>query len=967
MKYIFDRLGFNEESSLYAYTRYQDIDLLPLRINRSLHEMEDSPYAICVIENKPLVLFFDKSINPSNVFKQCWNFSETPIIVIENEVDYEVYNGYEYIFNKEIFLLKPLEKDNFNYLSLLSGAYVANLNIEATNNRLDKKLLENIRDAREKLLNTGLADHKDIVNALIGRIIFIRYLVDRKVILNFNGEKKFLTNNDLKVILDEKNTTYLLFNYLKSKDGFNGDWFPIFDEEVNLINNKNLKVLQDLISGTEIKTGQASLFDIYDFSIIPIEFISNVYESFIGEDEQVKNGAYYTPTFLVDYILKYTIDQYFKENPAEYNCKILDPACGSGIFLVETLRKLVSQFETINERSIEPKEIVNLVKDNIYAIDRDKNAILVSIFSLYITMLDYQSPKDIEDFTFPYLLKSEENPNPNFFENDFFDTEAEFNNILKQKNINFILGNPPYKRGGGNNNLVRQYIKKRTLIEKNNIGYSNKEIAQAFLIRSSDLNKNTQISFIVNSKILYNLQSVDFRRYFLENYNIHRILELSSVRKEVFLTATTPVAVLFYQYGKDTNNIINYISIKPSPYFNKFKMLFISKSDFKKVLQSKLKENDFLWKILIYGSYLDFNFIKRLSSYETLEDYITFQAQGITVGGKDSNPTHQYIGMPYVKTKQFRPFYIEESSITWNIKTAHRNKTIDIFKAPSLLISKGISTDLELKAAMLKKDSIFTDSITAVKANNENTLYNIMGILYSSLFKYLMLNTASSIGTEREQVHNPEKFGVPFMSNKKIIDTAKQIEHLSAKSLLINDHMLQKLKAELDQNILQTFELNEQEIALVDYATKLVAPWVLQKNYTNAFRKLEYQDLHIENYVKLYIEHYSVIYQQLNMYFQANIFYNTYAIGIYFKILDYKPDTIITWSREYDIENVIRSSGKHSLKNLFIQKDIKGFESDGFYIIKPNEYKNWHKAIAYLDFYEFRDAIIQAGRNEWTK
>jgi len=268
---------------------------------------------------------------------------------------------------------------------------------------------------------------------------------------------------------------------------------------------------------------------------------------------------------------------------------------------------------------------------------------------------------------------------------------------------------------------------------------------------------------------------------------------------------------------------------------------------------------------------------------------------------------------------------------------------------------------------MLKKDSIFTDSITAVKANNENTLYNIMGILYSSLFKYLMLNTASSIGTEREQVHNPEKFGVPFMSNKKIIDTAKQIEHLSAKSLLINDHMLQKLKAELDQNILQTFELNEQEIALVDYATKLVAPWVLQKNYTNAFRKLEYQDLHIENYVKLYIEHYSVIYQQLNMYFQANIFYNTYAIGIYFKILDYKPDTIITWSREYDIENVIRSSGKHSLKNLFIQKDIKGFESDGFYIIKPNEYKNWHKAIAYLDFYEFRDAIIQAGRNEWTK
>jgi len=53
------------------------------------------------------------------------------------------------------------------------------------------------------------------------------------------------------------------------------------------------------------------------------------------------------------------------------------------------------------------------------------------------------------------------------------------------------------------------------------------------------------------------------------------------------------------------------------------------------------------------------------------------------------------------------------------------------------------------------------------------------------------------------------------------------------------------------------------------------------------------------------------------------------------------------------------------LDNLFIQKDIKGFELDGFYVVKPNEYKNWHEAIGYLDFYEFKKAILRAGKNKW--
>jgi hypothetical protein len=80
-----------------------------------------------------------------------------------------------------------------------------------------------------------------------------------------------------------------------------------------------------------------------------------------------------------------------------------------------------------------------------------------------------------------------------------------------------------------------------------------------------------------------------------------------------------------------------------------------------------------------------------------------------------------------------------------------------------------------------------------------------------------------------------------------------------------------------------------------------------------------------------------------------------------------KPKELIIWEKEENIENFLTLMQGKTLENLFIQKDIKGFESDGFYVVKPNEIKNWHKAIGYLDFYEFQDAILRAGKSKWKK
>ncbi|WP_321469502.1 Eco57I restriction-modification methylase domain-containing protein [Halarcobacter sp.] len=970
----------NDINKNNLYTLETVDNSLPQRLLKSLKE-EIKPNKILVIDGKPLILFFKKnSDDDKTIFKKCWNFAEAPIIIIENETDFEIYNGFEFII--ETKELAQLSKDNLNYISILNGDYFKEIKENKKNKRIDKVLLQNIKDARSLLLKRGLSEHKNIANSLIGRIIFIRYLIDRKVYLE-KYKKILTTEDDLKPFLDSKEKTYELFEYLKSDDGFNGDWFPILENEDEVVNETHLKILKELISGTKMSTGQRSLFDIYDFSIIPIEFISNVYESFIGENEQRKNGAYYTPTFLVDYILKYTVDDFFKNNPDTYNCKVLDPACGSGIFLVETLRKLVTQFEKIKKRPINKEELIQLVQDNIFGIDKDKDAVSISIFSLYLAMLDYQTPKELGEFKFPNLLKSEKNPNivPNFFNDDFFNIDAEFNKILKEKEINFIIGNPPYGRG-----TVKKSEDAILYIRNENLDIGNEDIVQPFMIRVKDFSKkSTKISFIVTSKVLYNIQTQNFRKYnFFNKFKINHILELSSVRKEIFPNVKVPISIFFYEFSTNEEiekNVVKYISMKPTPYFKKLKTLILTKQDFKKIMQIKLLENDYLWRIIVYGSYLDFNLIKKLKTHKSIHDISIDSNYPIGMGiqatkGKYNISNHlgkSFIEIPLGKysEKYMSNFYIAKNLPKWDIEYVHRKGQPKLFNKYSVLIRRGVNTKtLKAKAAILYKEAVFKHTLTGVNVNDENIAKTFLGIINSSLFAYYNLQQASSIGIEREQLHDEEKLHAPYIKNKEIPGIVTKIEKLKKefydsteiKSPYEFEKKLNQLIKELDNTILESFNLTNQEYSLIDYANTIVIPWVIQKKYDIPFKKLKFQDSLLDEYVNIFVNHYSKTYEQNNMYFQANILWDDYAIGIYFKVLNNKPNEAITWTKEKNIQKFLKISGNHTLENLFLQKDIKGFEEDGFYVIKPNEYKNWHKAIGYLDFYEFQDAILRAGR-----
>lgn len=999
-KDIYQVLGYDTLNGLYFCT--DEIDTTKKTLAKLFTQEALKPKSIFYFGNIPFVLFYENPDDKLNLFKTIWNINEAPIVIVTENNVVTIYNGFEYVKETQSLAVLGGEKDltDFEYFKLVTGITWEKYELQLSyKKRVDFKLLENIKVARSILIrNCGLSNPS--ANALLGKTIFARYLIDRHVRIGFASDPRIWTAQDLCGILNDKETSLKFFAYLEQK--FKGNLFEIEDPH-NVINQDGLNVIIDLLNGVELINQQLSLFDIYDFSIIPVEFISNVYEMFIGEKEQAISGAYYTPIFLVDYITTETVGRHFELNPKSATCRVLDPACGSGIFLVETLRVLIEKYNLDNpnlprESTLYRDNLIRLTQENIFGVDKDKSALSVAIFSVYLTLLDYQSPRDIENFEFPVLL------NTNFFNGDFFDYTAPFNELFKKQSFDYIVGNPPWRRGGGKEKILEpyeNYVKNRKAKESNNtisISISNKEIAQAFLLRTSDFcSSTTIISFIVTSKTLYNLNAKDFRLYFFNNYFVDRIFELAPVRREVFDKsndpAIAPAAILFYRYagGNPTKeNFIEHFSIKPNRFFSLFKLFLIQRNDVKKLRQSLVIEYDWLLKVLLYGNFNDFYFIKRLKDHYTtisreLSNHGCLVGQGAMLNGNRTLQDASYlVGKSLIRTKEdFHPFSIQvDANRVWTATLALYPRDPMLYKAPQLLIAEGISAEFRAVSAInYDKEIVFKSSLTAVRSDNVGLLETVCGYINSSLFSYYALITTSSAGVEREQTHDKEKLGFPFRHNDAIKDMVKHIHGQSEayledrkKIMSIDDqttlNQLKENKSNLDELVLQSFELNEVERSLVDYAIQYSIPSIAKskaKSYSNS--TLKFNDILLEEYIQAFKESIGKSFRLAGKSFSVEVWYSSHLIGIFFKVLDILTDDNINTSwvnkNNQDIMKIMISLGHQKITDLiFLQKDIRGFEKDCFYIFKPNEKKVWHKAMAYLDLNDFTDAILKAGGEE---
>lgn len=992
---IYKQLELTDKGCLVRLsdTHWEQKVSLPSRVIRLLkkNDLLKTLDGFFCFNNKPLILFFE---NPNKQQKQdlhqaIWNFNESPVAIIVDNNAVEIFNGFA--IDEKTKLLKSLggeEKLNdFSYFKLVTGkTWESYKNEISQENRVDYRLLKNISSAQELLKDQKLT--QTTANALLGKIIFFRYLIDRDVHIHYQKKDKW-SNDDLCNCLKDVKTFKAFVRYIEDREtGFNGDMFHLEDSEFETINQEALNVLIRLLQSEDLSNGQKSLFDIYDFSILPIEFISNVYERFIGKENQDEEGAYYTPTFLVDYMVSETVGKRLNQIN-DYNCKVLDPACGSGIFLVESLRRMIEKYISINNiENQNTEEFRNTLRqiavDNIFGIDKDYSAIQVAIFSVYLTLLDYQSPADINKFKFPNLKDT------NFICSDTFDLDNKQLKVFEERKyaFDFVIGNPPWKRGGvKKESPCEKYLKQKGYLSI--IG--NRELAQAFVLRSLDfISSNTQCALVLVSKILYNVDSKNFRSFLLDKLFIDQVFELASVRKEVFHNSNSPAiapsCILFYRNanGKSTDdNVIEHIALKASRFFSLFKIFSLTRNDIQRVQQNRLKQYDWLWKVLVYGSYLDFLFVKRLKEKLTIADVIKkehfINKQGIKE--KDGNKqidVSSLVGLNHIETGHVKRYHIIEGGKPWekakvgHIYREHQNVITDLYKAPILLVTGGTKDDLRAVSAISYTDGVFKSSLTGVKGKSKGAisiLRNISGILNSSFFAYYNLLTFSSSGIEREETHDKEKFGIPYCDG--LADTVKVIEDKAVafyKGTMSDAYKKQQMDLKIksiENKIYSKFDCSDIERDLIDYALQVSVPLAVKsKGYQCVFDAIPLNAKILRDYAYVYINHFARSFNQHGKRFVVEIQHSNSIIGMYFRVIDEKEFTKEIVPRNDNIVSSIMTilSSEKITDELFVQKDIRGFEKDFFYIFKPNEKRLWHKAIAHLDVNEFDDAMLKVGR-----
>ncbi|MDM8530037.1 N-6 DNA methylase, partial [Anaerolineales bacterium HSG25] len=519
------------------------------------------PDAVYHFNREPFILFFDFTKQENRrretvIHRQVWCFDKAPIVFFIFDDEVQIYNAFRY--QREHDKLQPLNvsdyEDKFSFWELQSGNtwqwlqdtfYYKNIK----KHRVDQRLFDNIKTTRKKLTKDITPALKDtFANILILRLIFIRYLIDRKIKI----DECFIVGDTLEdrkkcfnKLIGDKIGLNKFFLYLE--DRFNGNLFQTEkDPEIAPVHLTELSLI------FSAHKRQLFLFDVFDFSIISVETISGIYESIIDPVNRNKNSAVYTPSFLVDYILSQTVDKHLNDKT---ECRVLDPACGSGIFLVQTYRRMVEQEQNKDEEdNVSDEKLIELMQRNLFGVDKDLSALNVTAFSLYVALLDYKHPPEINKIKLPSLL------NNNLFEADFLDEEATFNavDVFQNKGFDFILGNPPW--GSKKNKEHLDYIK------THKIPITRQEISQTFLVRTKDFsNHRTRCALIVTSKAFHNLLAKKYKNYFINDFCISLILDLSAVRKLVFAGKKNPAMILFYHYtfGQGTEkNIINYLSVK---------------------------------------------------------------------------------------------------------------------------------------------------------------------------------------------------------------------------------------------------------------------------------------------------------------------------------------------------------------------------------------------------------------------
>ncbi|MXY08448.1 MAG: N-6 DNA methylase, partial [Rhodothermaceae bacterium] len=532
--------------------------------------------------------------------------------------------------------------------------------------RVDSALLRDLLDTREALKSKDLDE--DVAQALLGRAIFVKYLEDRHILRQFHFQAHGNSNN-FSDVLSDITSTYNFFDWLR--ETFNGDLFPVSQEEKDSVLEIHLGILRLFLAGHDMgsyPTSQARLWP-YSFETIPIELISSIYEMFAHASNQEAaetTSIHYTRFNLVELVLGLAM------RGMPHTAKVLDPACGSGVFLVEAFRRLARLKGKYHGRTLTREELHELLVSQIFGMDIDRQAVYVAAFSLYLALLELDpDPQPPDALRLPRLLESEgsDEGGKNLYVQDFFNPESKFNQTppFSDRGFDLIVGNPPWTAltanlpGDSDVASPRQwgieYCKRHDVPDN--------KPDQAFAWRAREFcGPGTKVALVVGSRLFFQRseKAERWRRKFLESNQVFNVVNLSDLRNEHLLfgrgsSTSQPASVItFSPRPPDEHATVLHVAPKWYPGIRQRDELVVNSVDIQGIPQALFQKYEFLWKTAFRGTPRDFRFLQRLHSFPTLED-VLLQANvrkrldrsyGLTFGSNPTKDASNLNGLPYL-------------------------------------------------------------------------------------------------------------------------------------------------------------------------------------------------------------------------------------------------------------------------------------------------------------------------------
>lgn len=758
--------------------------------------------------------------------QEIWNEGFAPLLWVVSPDRIDLYNGFalpEQMADAEENRLRTyrnviaeLDKlDQFaGRLAMETGHFWNQRHSVTRETSVDHKLLSDLAFLEDDLNTAGL-EHID-AQGLIGRTIFTQYLVDRKII----GESKLKAicgYSALPEVLHDRRATEKLFTWLS--ETFNGDMFPSSGAMTPA--TRHLERIAKFLEAVDPETGQTTFFP-YQFDVIPVELISAIYEQFVHTEARQsagntsrssarQMGVYYTRLPVVSLVLDEVMDGLTGKET------VLDLTCGSGVFLVEALRRLVKlkSGDSLPSRKL----IRSTLYKQIYGVDISENAVRIAAFSLYLAALELDpNPKP------PRALKFEPLIGKALFVGDAHDVEKTpdgkrvFNTQAGLKNFDVIVGNPPWSFKGREGTALRH--SRNINVPRQPLGESLDFVARAMEFASD----NTRFGLILSATSFFARSGtgMEAARYIIKSLSPVTLVNLSNLRSWLFPKANMPAVAFFARHRKQPSNQITLVQVPWSPAGNRSHTFKIARSDIMTLPLANLERRPEQLKAAIFGCRRDLLLLDRLmSANTTLSDQLKAFNSTLRRGlefGKGNRDATFLRGLPLLQNENSQRFFISTDNLSpFGADRVASPRDRGIYRSPLLIVKEFLLKEPRPVTAVAERDLVYTNayygaSLSVAKSEN---VYLLAAILSSSLASWYFIMTASTFGLWKQRLLLKDVATLPTPDLEKAVNSKagkrilRQVKRFQQESPSDRDWK------SLDKAVLDLYGLDEQERIVV--------------------------------------------------------------------------------------------------------------------------------------------------------